>query len=275
MKRTSIVIMVICLAGVCAVAKADMTTTGLKLWLKADSITGLNSGDLINTWTDQSVNGLDVQSHVGSAPTYVTNVIGGKPSVRFSDGDYLFRDGVLGSAITGATEATLFWAANPNTSDGRDSILGWGDGGNRLVLHTPYNSNYYFQHGGSFGGGGWPDSFWPAGFHVTGYKLSGGIMTGTVDDVTVLPGIAALDSADVSLTAPLYIGMDQFSNMFRGDICEILIYDRALSPTEYQGVRDYLDAKYLGAQVVPLPGAVLLGAIGLSVAGWRLKRETV
>jgi len=26
---------------------------------------------------------------------------------------------------------------------------------------------------------------------------------------------------------------------------------------------------------VPIPGAVLLGALGLSVAGWRLRRETV
>jgi hypothetical protein len=30
----------------------------------------------------------------------------------------------------------------------------------------------------------------------------------------------------------------------------------------------------MGYSVVPLPGAVLLGALGLSVAGWRLKRKT-
>jgi hypothetical protein len=37
----------------------------------------------------------------------------------------------------------------------------------------------------------------------------------------------------------------------------------------------YVDWNYVSVEQVPVPGAVLLGALGLSCAGWRLRRRTV
>ena len=48
----------------------------------ADSITGLVNGDPVSTWTD-SVSGIAAAGSLTARPTYVTNVMGSKPSVRF------------------------------------------------------------------------------------------------------------------------------------------------------------------------------------------------
>jgi hypothetical protein len=67
--------------------------------------------------------------------------------------------------------------------------------------------------------------------------------------------------------APLRIGSNRNSNhtpgVFDGIIDEVCIYNRALSTSE---VREL--------SVVPLPGAALLGVLGLGYSGWRLRRRT-
>ena len=50
---------------------------------------------------------------------------------------------------------------------------------------------------------------------------------------------------------------------FNGALDELRVYDRALSPDEIRQL-----------SVVPLPGAALLGAIGLAYSGWRLRGWT-
>jgi len=50
---------------------------------------------------------------------------------------------------------------------------------------------------------------------------------------------------------------------FNGVIDDLAVYNRALTDSE---IRDL--------SVVPVPGAALLGALGLSFAGWRLRRTT-
>lgn len=54
------------------------------MWLKADAITGKADGDLIDSWTDSSVNLYHATATGTARPTYKTNVINGLPSVRFA-----------------------------------------------------------------------------------------------------------------------------------------------------------------------------------------------
>lgn len=67
-------------------------------------------------------------------------------------------------------------------------------------------------------------------------------------------------------SAPLWIGahdLDWDRNPFSGAIDDLRIYNNALSESEVRSL-----------SVVPEPCSALLGAIGLSLAGWCLKRGT-
>ena len=68
-------------------------------------------------------------------------------------------------------------------------------------------------------------------------------------------------SAQTSLVGTKHYGAG-FNGFLNADIDDLRIYDRALSSSE---VREL----YL----VPIPSAILLGALGLSVAGWKLRRR--
>ena len=57
--------------------------SGCQLWLKADAIVGLNDGDSIGTWSDQSGNGHDATAAGALRPTYKTGILDGKAVVRF------------------------------------------------------------------------------------------------------------------------------------------------------------------------------------------------
>src|SRR5262245_37132262 len=68
-----------------AFTPADVS--GLVVWLRADAL-GLNDGDPVGTWTDGSGNGRDLtQATAAKKPTYKTNIVNGKPVVRFDGVD--------------------------------------------------------------------------------------------------------------------------------------------------------------------------------------------
>ena len=54
------------------------------LWLKADAISGLNDGDLVSSWLDQSGNAFNFSASGSARPTYKTNIQNGNPVVRFN-----------------------------------------------------------------------------------------------------------------------------------------------------------------------------------------------
>lgn len=58
--------------------------SALAAWYKADAISGLNDGDAISTWADQSGNGRDATQASTKRPTYKVNILNGKPAVRFN-----------------------------------------------------------------------------------------------------------------------------------------------------------------------------------------------
>jgi len=61
---------------------------GLKLWLDASQIAGLNDGDAVGTWSDLSGNGNDAtQATASNKPTFQTNELNGLPSIQFDGVD--------------------------------------------------------------------------------------------------------------------------------------------------------------------------------------------
>lgn len=67
---------------------SPLSVPGIRLWLKAADIVGLNDGDPVASWVDSSlVSGDAVQAVAGLQPVYKINVINGLPVVRFTN-DY-------------------------------------------------------------------------------------------------------------------------------------------------------------------------------------------
>ena len=110
--------------------------TNLALWLKADSITGLNDGDTVNTWNDSSTNARNATRELG-APVYKTNVLNGKPVVRFpADGESRFTFSQMSDI------RTVFWVVKETATTNPHFLLG-------------DDNNYHF-HRGSNGRSGVP-----------------------------------------------------------------------------------------------------------------------
>jgi hypothetical protein len=109
--------------------------SSLEAWYKADSIVGLNDGDDVTPWQDQSGNGRHLsQSQPGSwvEPTYIASAVNGLPAVDFNPvGDPAGDDTFLELGLTvpdkydlGSSAFTLFTVY---TNAGNDHPYVFGD----------------------------------------------------------------------------------------------------------------------------------------------------
>ncbi len=196
----------------------------LALWLDAAQLAGLNDGDTVNTWPDMS--GLSNDAvRTGGTPTYKTSVISGQPVVRFGNND---QDNFNFTRIS--TIRTVFWVLKENSGASTDNFL-LGD-----------TDSYHFHRNGSNGPlwGGYTDVNIKAG--IT--KLMGAVING---ETTSLPAdsfqlISLVTTGNVQANN---VTKDRgYRGSLRGDIAEILIYDRALTTEEEALVGSYLTDKY-------------------------------
>jgi len=82
------------------------SASALKLWLKADAITGISSGNPVATWSDSSGAGNNATQTTGAnQPLYISNVLGGLPVVRFDGVNDVFN---LPNLLNGATQAEAY-----------------------------------------------------------------------------------------------------------------------------------------------------------------------
>lgn len=208
----------------------------LKVWLKADAITGTNNGDGIGTWIDSSGNANSAtQTTVASRPIFLTNIFNGKPGVHFDGTNHTFN---LPTFLTGATQAEAF-----------------------VVLKTTAD-----VPSGDRG-------LWRFGNNGTRYPLSSGIVAddfGSTTLNTIGDLSQPLDTAhlyNVSSKANDWClrinGVLQFQNLvntfavqssptlgsiplgkWAGDMAEVVVYNRVLTVAERDAIGRYLNAKY-------------------------------
>lgn len=239
--------------------ETNTPVSGMKLWLKADAITGLSNGDKVVQWPDSSGGNYHATNAIEyNQPTYVASGRSGKPTVRFDDRD---QDTISGTAQWLEAPAPVQSKRQPFTafvvfrSDDTDTSTGAA-------------GDYLLQ---------------PMDGPATGRTVLFVDIAGTERKIQSVAGQASLISTrnytpgtwtlcslvqdTNAATLALYIdgALDQLVTMgaepgnhggwrigaakpghrgLKGEIAEIILYDRTLTAAERQQVEAYLAARW-------------------------------
>lgn len=231
--------------------------SGLNLWMKADSL-NLSDGASVGTWTDSSSNAFTTtQSSISMQPIFKTNILNGKPVVRFDSASTQYLN--MGTILTKAPNFTVFsvfnsvnagvvqgvfgsftccangnaWATfelSRTQANGLGSYIGDGTNGARALSGAVLADNTFY----------YADTVYTAGSVSPIMYINGNIQTITTPNTGVAP------TTNVGADSPFSIGRwgNYNAEYFKGDLAEIIIYNRALSESERKRVEGYLKAKY-------------------------------
>jgi hypothetical protein len=249
-----------------AAAPSSPVTSGLQLWLKADAGVSTNSSGTVTNWADQSGNGNDAaQDDSTNAPLLVTNEVNGKPVLRFEGSPIYMTVQPSASINTLAGDVTTFAVIRIDDYSVRQALWNETDPGTDIPGPNdwwidPTGSPIVYR-GDSLGMVGHTDlSTWvgqpltfvpttaPSAFFILGWVApnSDQALIFLFNDQTNAAIYYSYTSVPAEVGNPLMIGTcgDHVSEQLKGDMAELLIYDRALSSTEVATVEDYLARKY-------------------------------
>ncbi|MDX2128166.1 MAG: family 16 glycosylhydrolase [Chloroherpetonaceae bacterium] len=235
---------------------AQIPTTGLQLWLRADTL-ALADGDSVSLWPDLSGGNRNATSTGSFKPIYVTNQVNGKPAVRFqgtsgfsSSGSAMTVPMLSGSNISAfvvvanrraplvqqAVDVILAskTSGDPNqfTGFGFSTYNGFASTASRtLIAEASGNgSTVRLRRNGQNA----PNiNLNQNQFVVAAYIGSGIINQGVVNGQTA--GTQVRLGSFVGETQGLY---------GTNDIAEVLLYNRTLNSVETVAVEKYLSEKY-------------------------------
>jgi hypothetical protein len=211
---------------------------GCAAWLKAESLVA-SDGDAITTWTDLSGNSNSpTQATAGKKPLYKTNIVNGKPVLRFDGSDdYLTKAFTLNQ---GFTVIMVYKQVALGASGSHDIIFDGGSAAAALlgVNNAPHTNMYagaVLQSGAS-------PTFAPANgaFAVVTAVFNGGSSALYENGTQKFTGNAGSQNAGGFTLAALGDG----SRTTQLDVAEVLIYSSALSASERQQVETYLADRY-------------------------------
>ena len=240
--------------------------SGLSLWLRSDAGVTLSASN-VTAWTDQSGNGFNAIGNVvdGVNPTFVSNVKNGKPILRFGNNNDATVLRTAQTTFGNNGEFTIFTVHKyDNTNNNWAELISKGD------LASEANSQFAISpkfissnpEASSFGVMGYADDTYgwsflyqePAStswsilcgtqsitnnsqqYHINGSLVSSSASVSAINQLNIEIGIG---NGGSNLT-PL-----QASNGgFKGDLAEVIFYNRAVTNTERQQVEAYLNTKY-------------------------------
>ena len=241
-------------------ALLNPVTSGLQLWLKADSLPE-SDGSPVPTWSDSSGNGRNAtQTNPSLQPTYRTDGINGKPYIGLN-GDDQYLEVPFGDQgqFFNSEEFTIFTVAKTNASSGDHPIIssiqgstGDSDAKGYALFYDASNKDSLAQ----WREGGSDDNVTTAANTIK--NTDGYILTYTMDDTDansesdtvnlfINGSLKASQASGVgyipNTSANLFVGR-QGTNYFNGGIYEIIIYNRVLTVAEREEVEGYLAFKY-------------------------------
>lgn len=228
-------------------AAAGPPLTGLKLWLKAGDVSGVD-GDPVATWPDASGESNNAtQATAGNRPTLKTNIINGLPVVRFlgtatlgnNDGHLNLPD-FCSSFTAGEVLILAKRVEDPPVDQFNSGLWLFGTSGNST--HVPFTDGTIYD--------GWGTSVRKTVGNATPSLTSwfiydiasaSGEWTARVNNNILFT--TATNTVGFS-TAPVLGGYPPGAYYLQGDVAEMLVYDHALSAGERAALVAYINAKY-------------------------------
>jgi len=241
--------------------------SGLKLWLKADAITGLSDGQAVSSWSDSSSNVHSaIQTDVNKKPIYKTNIINGNPVVRFDGADDVL--GLVDNTGVAMSNVTMFVVHKMSSGATGNAYypITLGAGDNVTGHYTGFETRN--APGGNSADicdvfGGYANDARATLTNISAFdewKLWSSVSTGTIHNTKMYssgsPATMSTTGSNVSLT--VYAGNSDgtgfggvggvpstLSNAaYKGDIAEVIAYSTALSTADLKSVEVYLRNKY-------------------------------
>jgi len=238
------------------------TVPGLSVWLSADNITGLVDGASVVSWPDLAVsNGGEAASeqHSSTSAVYKTNIVNGKPIVRFSGScwfkllspfdrpEFTFAMVLKVSSLSNAYTAVL---KSPYTPYASGSGFGFDQHG-YFVKSSGKTAMYIMSVASS---GTWSTSNYDgtgsATLNNTTFYVVSGIVGPQAASTRVAlsadGSIASLTNTNISAEKYIILGNDlgNSGRTMTGDVAELLMYNHALSSADLSTVENYLKTKY-------------------------------
>jgi hypothetical protein len=201
--------------------------TGLVLRLNASLIEGLVDGDAVATWPDVSgLNNNATQSNATYRPIFKTNILNGKPVLRFGSGHALEIP-----EINTVSAFTYFVVWKRESTANNNIIFAYSSG---YYQYLQYTVSWYI-------GSGAPNVTLPAEFKI---------VCGSMDYADMSKRYINNVAQENSTAMPLnsyhyifkYIGLPGFS--LTGDVAEMIVFNKVLNETERNQVNAYLASAY-------------------------------
>jgi hypothetical protein len=247
-------------------------TNGLQLWLKADAGTTV-SGNAVTQWDDQSGHANHAsQPVVGLAPVLTNNAVNGRPALRF-DGADDFMDVADSASISITGDIASFFVVR--FADFATYRAVWG----KTLVNQPAPTDFYAASGtgvptlvrgtGMSGGAQFATgsrAFTAGTFLQAAFVQAGTTATHYLNGLA--NGSATITVQPVDADLPLKIGSraDLFT-ILKGEMAELLIYDRAPPAAERRTIERYLASKYnlppLVSTANTLPSVAIVSPLGV------------
>lgn len=240
--------------------------SGMKLWLKADAGVTKDGSNKVSAWADQSGNGSNAAQATASAqPTWVSGAVNGEPVVRFGVGgadDYL--SGTVAMNVS-SDDFTVFSIHQRSSATLHSAPFSFsassGDFGAPQLSWMATNSGTVLLDtiGTTDSGRGWGKAKYvdvsgePNAYHLSSLSRKGGSGGGEGGTLTIRSQADEELSENKSIqdwsgthAGGYLVGSHNWGLTLSlvGDVAEVIVYDRHLSPSERSRVEAYLGKKY-------------------------------
>lgn len=238
--------------------KEPVTTRGLMFWLNASEGVSTDDSGVVTQW--KSKVGDAVATKKKGDAKLTQNAVNGKPAVTFDGSEDVLQMVLENGALNGLEGVTVVtyaasrtpWKQTNNSFDWnvqRHTLFSADESGSWGSFYTGIYSDAISAR---FGTGTTNDNGFRAersesteGFTATSIRWNGSTKTYDVQVGGEQFGTGvSLGSKTANNKNIFYFGTGKENTYWKGTLCEVLVYDRALTDAELENVYNYLDDKY-------------------------------